>query len=220
VTEADLHAVLVKEIKPTRLLSAKQAPTPQPPKTPIGTRAATTIGNKIKDATSEQTPTQSNPTATNGPGHVATHEPLAYWAGRLTALADRYRNEELAAFLLPNTKSASSSRTTLTPKAQTDKLHTVEASTARLKRALAQLESRCATSEARASLFAFQTQYAQMMNLPELRPPKVVLHLGNAAGAAGMDGTVAETGLGEGRKASFMDRLLGRQGKRRSLVLG
>ena len=148
----------------------------------------------------------------------------------MTALTDRYRNEELSSFLLPNSKSASSSSTTLTPKAQTDKLHTPEASTARLKRALAELETRCGAREAKESLFAFQTQYAQMMNLPELRPPKLVLHLGNGGGGpggAGMDGAVApaaapaaEAGLGDVRKASFMDRLLGRQGKRRSLVSG
>ena len=230
-TRADTPSVLEQEIRPTRLLSAKQAPTPQPPKTPIGTKAAIAVGNKVKDPTSEQTPTQSHHTASKSPRQITSYEPPAYWAGRLTALTDRYRNEELSSFLLPNSKSASSSSTTLTPKAQTDKFHTAEASTVRLKRALTELESRCAPSGAREagareSLYAFQSQYAQMMNLPELRPPKLVLHLGNGDGGgdgAGMDGAAApaaEAGLGDVRKASFMDRLLGRQGKRRSLVAG
>jgi hypothetical protein len=102
-------------------------------------------------------------------------------------------------------------------------MHTAEASAARFKRALEELQTRCATAQARDGLFAFQTQFASMVNLPELRPPKVVLHLGDSLHAderlgagEGRDGG----GMSENRKASFMDRLLGRgQGTRRSLVL-
>lgn len=224
-----------KEIKQTRLMSARQAPTPQPPKTPMAT-AGNAAGSKLKGAnnsastshvreSSEQTPTQSqlHKTPMTGLGQVTGYEPTAYWAGRLSALVDRYRNEELAAFLLPSSDSAQSNKssTTLTPKAQTDKMHTPEASTARLKRAFEELNSRCATQEAREGLFAFQTQFAGSMNLPELRPPKLVLHLGNPDrfdGGVGSDDASAG-GISEGRKASFMDRLLGRQGKRRSLVM-
>lgn len=252
------------EIKQTRLMSTRQAPTPPPPKTPVGIQA-TAVGSKVKAANnsasaghvrqaSEQTPSQPRSEQSSVPrpaGHlqVSNYEPPAYWAGRLSALADRYRNEELASLVQGaisppttttsgSTASLSTSRgvasclslsslggaesATLTPKAQTDKMHTPEASTARLKRALDHLNTLCATQEARDSLYAFQAQFAGMMHLPELRPPKLVLHLGdsNRGGSTAEEGAGAAT-MSETRKASFMDRLLGRgQGKRRSLVLG
>ena len=61
------------------------------------------------------------------------------------------------------------------------------------------------------------------MGLPELKPKMLSLSLqSDAAEVGGGDGTAyggAEMRMSEGRKISFMDRLLGRQGKRRSLVM-
>lgn len=246
------------EIKQTRLMSTRQAPTPPPPKTPAGMQAAV-VGSKLKGAnnsasaghvrqTSEHTPSQprSGQHAVATPaGQVSSYEPPAYWAGRLSALADRYRNEELASLvqgaLSPqstttsrSTASCSTSRatsylsalggtaTTLTPKAQTDKMHTPEASTARLKRALDHLNTVCMTQEAIDSLYSFQGQFSHIMHLPELKPPKVVLHLGDSKqGGGAMEQSEGAATMSESRKASFMDRLLGRGGqKQRSLILG
>ena len=249
------------EIKQTRLMSTRQAPTPPPPKTPVIMQGIA-AGSKMKGANnsasaghvrqaSEHTPSQPRSEQSSIPlpaGHlrVSGYEPPAYWAGRLSALADRYRNEELASLVQGaispptsttsgSTASSSNSRgaashlsfsslgsgtaATLTPKAQTDKMHTPEASTARFKRALDHLNTLCATQEARDSLYAFQTQSSGMMHLPELRPPKLVLHLGDSNNTTQEGAGVAM--MSESRKASFMDRLLGRgQGKRRSLVMG
>ncbi|KAK0843284.1 hypothetical protein LTR03_008789 [Friedmanniomyces endolithicus] len=142
---------------------------------------------------------------------ITTAEPVPYWCGRFSALNDRYRNDELALHL-----GAS--------KAQSDKMHSAEANTRRMRRALERLHSLCATPEARESLVVFQLQFAAMQGLPELgRPLQLNLPERKIVLNAARGGSEEERGEGEGvgdgvaekRKGSFMDRLLGRS--RRSL---
>ena len=214
-----------REIRQTRLMSARQAPTPPPPKTPLSgqvlnnTSKVKSINNSSSHVrqVSEQTPLpiQSRSTLNlKDPSpersrlfEISTAEPTAYWCGRLCALADRYRNEELATLLSSPTSS----------KTQTDKMHCPEATTARLRRALEHLHDLCVTQEAEDSLVVFQLQYASMMKNPDLSRPIVLNATGKGQAAEAAPGGNAAS-MSEVRKVSFMDLLLGRQ-KRRSLVL-
>ena len=105
-------------------------------------------------------------------------------------------------------------------------MHTPEANTRRLSRALEDLHSLCVTLKARQSFLRFQQRFAETQGLPELARSIA----GNALGDMG-ENAIRTAGeyeddevLGQGkdltaedRKASFIDRLLGR--KRRSLGL-
>ena len=97
---------------------------------------------------------------------------------------------------------------------------------ARLRRAFETLHELCETAEARRSLAGFRLRFAAVMG-------REVGELGCGGGGVGgvicLDGPGVgggEVGVGgvggmsESRKLSFMDRLLGRQGKRRSHVIG
>ena len=217
------------EVKQTRLMSAKQPPTPPLPKTPLRTsqsRTTTAVSGASKSTphvtqssnqnTNPSQPPPRHPTiAPSSPPksvhQIRTSEPPPYWSGRLCALLDRYRNEELALH---------TTTTFHTPKAQTDKMHTPEASTARIHRAFEHLHSLCVEPAAKESLTRFQCQYAEVMGMPELRRMAPIV-LGSASGSeAGGGGRDEEAAMGmsETRKMEFMDRLLGRQ-KRRSLVM-
>ena len=229
----------VTEIKQPRLMSARQAPTP-PPKTPLATSQApastkpkttnvnqhTTHAPILCDSTnstsSQPKPTNTSPPKTKPiPRHhltISTSEPPAYWSGRLSALTDRYRNAELLQHLSRPASHPS-------PKTQTHKMHTPEASIARLHKALEFLEECCTTAEARESLRFFRGTFAVGMKLPELKPRLGagigVENGGGGGGASGASGGGEDSAMAtmsENRKVSFMDRLLGRQ-KRRSLVL-
>ncbi|KAK3691319.1 hypothetical protein LTR37_018680 [Vermiconidia calcicola] len=217
------------EVKQTRLMSARQPPTPPAPKTPFSS-SQNAKGGKTKNInnsastthireTSAQTPLLSRSTGssrlpfrlpssppsqlTPSPLKILHSEPPAYWSGRLSALLDRYRNEDLHT---SNLLSPSSS-THHTPKARTDALHAPEATTARLRRAFEYLHSQCGSQEAQESLGHFQVQYAAVVKLPELARCVPPIRLGGG-------GTVSEgMGVSEGRKASFMERLLGRGGR-------
>jgi hypothetical protein len=101
---------------------------------------------------------------------VATAEPPAYWCGRISALLDRYRNEDLATSVSQSHKRTNSNSFG-TPKSETDKLHTPAANTARMRKALEYLHSQCVTSEAQESFLIFQLQFAAMQNNPELSRP-------------------------------------------------
>lgn len=221
------------EIRQTRLMSARQAPTPPLPKTPLACEVARTGRAKSTSVSSSnllqpvedsrnrsRAGTKSSP-ASPKPSTISIScaEPSAYWAGRLCALTDRFRNEELAAQLMCR---SSTSTLGLTPKGQSDKMHTPEASTARIKRALDHLSELCVTPDAKESLLQFQALYARQSGLPELAPPKQptrTIVLGSIKDDGGAADQSGDKSTSENRKASFMDRLLGRQ-KRRSLVLG
>ncbi|KAK3703687.1 hypothetical protein LTR37_014265 [Vermiconidia calcicola] len=218
------------EVKQTRLMSARQPPTPPAPKTPFSS-SQNPKGGKTKNinnsastthilSTSEHTPLLSRSTGssklpfrltpsppsqpTPSPLKIWHSEPPAYWSGRLSALLDRYRNEDLHT---SNLLSPSSS-THHTPKSQTDALHAPEATTARLRRAFEYLHSQCGSQEAQESLGHFQVQYAANLKVPELArycvPP---IRLG------GGKVTTEGNGMSQGRKASFMERLLGKGGR-------
>lgn len=220
------------EIRQTRLLSARQAPTPPLPKAPlpvqaIGAPATRVRGNSVSASvhhlrrSSTQTLLNVSSSPQPSAGQVAVAEPLSYWCGRISAMVDRYRNQDLAVTLSnPDAKS------------ETDKLHTPAAHTARLRRALEHLHAQCVTEEAQDSFVRFQMQFAAMQNLPELgRPigtkkPPVASKSSQALPAYGVDhypgkkfdleaGGFAKSGI---RKISLFDRMLGRREKRESLV--
>ena len=217
------------EIRQTRLLSARQAPTPPLSQTPIsvqvlGAPATRVRGNSVSSSVHHlrQSSTQTllnTPTATQtSAGQVFVAEPSGYWCGRMSALLDRYRNEELAASL-SNTG----------PKSQSDKFHSTAANTAKMRRALEQLHSLCATEEARESFVRFQLQYASMQNLPELSKPIVPIKpiaptkLPKRTSLVASDAVGAEKLLGDNnvtksdfRKTSLLNRVLGRREKRQS----
>ncbi|RMY56168.1 hypothetical protein D0863_13073 [Hortaea werneckii] len=214
------------EVIERRLMTEVQpAPPPLPPKTPLSAEALETgkVKNLSKSTThlprgSVQSPslaalaTKSRPPSFNQSGHeVYKSEPVAYWCGRFSAIADRYRNEELLAHLG-------------SPRASSDQMHTPDANTRRMRRALEYLHSLCMTQEARESFVVFQLQFAALQGCPELGKPlalsvperKIVMSC-RGDGAGGEGGLGGETGLiSEKRERTFMDRLLGRA--RRSLV--
>jgi hypothetical protein len=225
------------EIQERRLLSEVQPAPPPPPKTPLNKEALTntkvkTINNSTSHLrqVSEQSPTltfsgngSNNPRRQSSPLHrgsihlapITTSEPIAYWCGRFSTLNDRYRNEDLAAHLN-------------TPKLSADHLHDGEANTRRMRRALESLHSLCTTGEARESFVLFQLQLASAYNNPDLGRPitargsgrEGLIVLGNNAEAS-PTATADTRAISEGRKMSFMERLLGRgTGRsRRSLIV-
>lgn len=253
------HAAPQREIKETRPMSARQAPTP-PVLSPLQRTPESTAKKSRKVASpghirqvSEQSPSKQVASSNAAPWLSATasqvrlsdvrHEdqltynlqvhfarPTAYWCGRLSSLVDHYRNVELAAvteFKAAVSEVSQNSFATIsqTPKAHTDKLHTTEATTLRLRLAFTTLESECMTPAAKESLRQFRVRYAAAIGCPELTgpialdPPMGVMNSGTGAnGEAMAEPEDGNGGISEGRKVSFMDRLLGRQ-KRRNLVL-
>jgi hypothetical protein len=217
------------EIRQTRLLSARQAPTPPLSRTPLSVQAlgapATRVrGNSVSSSvhhlrrSSTQTllnmSTYSQPAA----GQVFISEPTAYWCGRMSGLLDRYRNDDLA-IALSDTSSKNDS----------DRFHSLAAHTERMRRALEHLHSVCVTEEARDSFVRFQMQYASSQNLPELSRPILArwpMPAANASKSVPQDIGIAVGGgppLSEmnspksgNRKISLLNRMLGRREKRES----
>ena len=225
----NVRAAAHHEIRQTRLLSARQAPTPPLSQSPISVQAlgapATRVrGNSVSSSVHHlrrsSTQTLLNLTTTNKPsaGQVAIAEPLSYWCGRMSGLLDRYRNEDLA-IALSNTSS----------KSESDKFHSLAANTAHMRRALEHLHSICVTEEARDSFVRFQIRYASVQNLPELSRPITTskpINLSKSLDAA-PPATASTVGMGpvvhgnntpksESRKISLLNRMLGRREKRES----
>jgi hypothetical protein len=220
------------EIRQTRLLSARQAPTPPLSRNSIsvqelGAPATLVRGGSVTRSvhqhlrrSSTHTLLSASFTPQHAAGQISVAEPTAYWCGRVSALIDRYRNEDLAASL-SNTNS----------KSETDKFHSPATNTARLRRALEHLHSLCVTDEARESFVRFQMNFASMQHLPELsRPIKprnlappiepVPVRSSSYAGdlevernSAVVVGGAAKSGA---RKMSLLDRMLGRRENRLS----
>ncbi|KAI7719109.1 hypothetical protein KC353_g3250 [Hortaea werneckii] len=214
------------EVTERRLMAEVQpAPPPLPPQTPLSAEALE-IG-KMKSFSrstthlpqaSEQIPslaalaTKARPPSFAQSAHeVYKPEPVAYWCGRFSAIADRYRNEELLAHLG-------------SPRASSDQMHTPDANTRRMRRAMEYLHGLCMTQEARESFVVFQLQFAALQGCPELGKPlalsvperKIVMSC-RGDGVGGEGGLGGGSGLmSEKRERTFMDRLLGRA--RRSLV--
>lgn len=225
----NVRAAAHHEIRQTRLLSARQAPTPPLSQTPlsvqaIGAPATRVRGNSVSSSVHHlrrsSTQTLLNISAANQPssGQVSVAEPSAYWCGRMSGLLDRYRNEELA-IALSNTGS----------KTESDRFHSMAANTARMRRALEHLHSVCVTEEARDSFVRFQIQYASVQNLPELGRPittskpiilskslnAVPLSSASTVGTSPLVGN-GSTPKSENRKISLFNRMLGRREKRES----
>ena len=218
------------EIRQTRLLSARQAPTPPLSRNSIsvqelGAPATLVRGGSVSRSvhqhlrrSSTHTLLSTSFTPQHAAGQISVAEPSAYWCGRVSALIDRYRNEDLAASL-DSTNS----------KAQTDKFHSPATNTARLRRALEHLHSLCVTDEARESFVRFQMNFATMQHLPELsrpikprniappiEPTRSTPYAGGLQverNSAVVIGGAANSGA---RKMSLLDRMLGRREKRLS----
>jgi len=222
----NVRAAARHEIRQTRLLSARQAPTPPLSQTPlsvqaIGAPATRVRGNSVSSSVHHlrrsSTQTLLNISTANQPssGQVSVAEPSAYWCGRMSGLLDRYRNEELAV-ALSNTGS----------KTESDRFHSMAANTTRMRRALEHLHSICVTEEARDSFVRFQIHYASVQNLPELSRPittskPIVLSkslnaapqvTGSTIGTGSLMGN-GNTPKSESRKISLFNRMLGRREK-------
>ena len=139
---------------------------------------------------------------------ISTAEPIDYWCGRLSTLNDRFRNEELCAQIG-------------SPRTDSDKMHTPEANTKRMRRALEQLHALCTTEEARESFVKFQMQLAILQSDPELsRPikltvPEKLIKLGRRNREQSVEScTSAQSeARSDSRRSSFINRI------RRSLAV-
>ena len=221
------------EVKPTRLLSARHAPTPPPPRTPftsqvlessrlrvVSTSAHLRQASEASPLSNFRTPAPQHGQGKPVPGSVATAEPSAYWAGRLSALLDRYRRQDLAAaFPGPGVT---------VNRSETDKLYAAATKTSRIRQALEHLYSLCVNDAARDSFVVFQLQYATLHNNTELSKP---IKLGKPKSLVGRDdaetasaGSAKTSGSSmpsssARRKLSFIDRLLhGGKSKRNSVA--
>ncbi|SMY22137.1 unnamed protein product [Zymoseptoria tritici ST99CH_1A5] len=111
------------EIKQARLMSARQAPTPPPPKTPVAAQVLNSSSNlrlvshasdhirhlseqisparmsltgQLRSRANSVNPNVALSTSPAAPApQIFCAEPFAYWTGRFSTLNDRYRNEEL-----------------------------------------------------------------------------------------------------------------------------
>jgi hypothetical protein len=225
----NIRATAHHEIRQTRLLSARQAPTPPLSQTPLsvqelGAPATRVRGNSVSSSvhhlrrSSTQTLLNISTTTKPSAGQVSVAEPSAYWCGRMSGLLDRYRKEDLA-IALSNTSS----------KTESDRFHSLAANTARMRRALEHLHSICATEEARESFCRFQIQYASVQNMPELGRPittsrPIILSKPSNATPQVTESKIARASFlddsnipkSESRKISLLNRMLGRREKRES----
>ncbi|KAF7187842.1 hypothetical protein HII31_10742 [Pseudocercospora fuligena] len=234
------------EIKQTRLMSERGPPTPPLASTSLSRELS---GNDLKRMSTtsshlRQTPqlpplnidqrigsasTRSRADSSQlKPGAITTAQPLAYWTGRFSSLNDRYRNEDLAASFLPSQHtSPDESPCQWHTKSETDKMHTTEANTKRMRRAVEHLYSLCATDQAKESFLKWQKAVANALATPELARPvngSEELRRGwnlemslRSSSMANLTGSHASGG--ENRKfTSFVDRLLGRRQKSEALL--
>lgn len=161
------------------------------------------------------------------PEDITTAQPLAYWTGRFSSLNDRYRNEDLTASFLPSQQSsASDSPCQWQTKSETDRLHTTEANTKRMRRAVEHMFSLCATDQAKGSFLIWQKTVAGALSMPELGRPvkgsedfRKGWNLEMTLRSSSMANLTGELHHSEGRKfSSFMGRLLGRRQKSEALL--
>ncbi|GIZ38528.1 hypothetical protein CKM354_000194400 [Cercospora kikuchii] len=212
------------EIKQTRLMSARQAPTPPPAKSPstellLNTGRARALSNSsshhlriassqtagVVESRPQKAISRARADSTKAkPGAITSAQPLTYWTGRFSSLNDRYRNEELSATDL-------SSPSIL--KFETDKMHTTEAGYRRMRKAIQHLYSLCATPEAEQSFFVWQKAVAGALAIPELARSVPVPESRTCAFEMSLKSDESFTPPSEARKMNFMDRLLGRRQK-------
>ncbi|OQO10827.1 hypothetical protein B0A48_04128 [Cryoendolithus antarcticus] len=202
------------EIRETRLMSARGAPTPPPIASSLSTNNLTSLRSSVgsfshvrQPSTTSLLNTLSSPPQPLSAYHVTDAEPTAYWAGRISSLLDRYRNDDLAATIMPALNRGGSNALATPPKAETDKLHTPAAATARMRKALETLHGHCVTDEARESFVKFQMQYAAVQNLPELSR---AIRRDPTAGSV----TLVASGKGPTHARKKSEPLLGHKGTR------
>ncbi|KAK6439005.1 hypothetical protein LTR95_004791 [Oleoguttula sp. CCFEE 5521] len=202
------------EIRETRLMSARGAPTPPPIASSLSTNNLTSLRSSVgsfshvpEPSTTSLLNTISSPPQPLSAYHVTDAEPTAYWPGRMSSLLDRYRNDDLAATMSPSHNRTASNTLATPPKTETDKLHTPAAVTARMRKALETLHGHCVTEEARESFVKFQMQYAAVQNLPDLS--RAIRRDSTA-----VSGTVVATGKGPMHARKKSEPLLGHKGMR------
>lgn len=104
-------------------------------------------------------------------------------------------------------------------KSHTDRIHTSEANVLRMRRAVEQLFSLCATVEAEQSFFMWQKAVAKALVLPELAKPLESNWSSSEVRTCALEMSLRGDGYtpppppSEVRKTKFMDRLLGRRPK-------
>ncbi|KXS98630.1 hypothetical protein AC578_10067 [Pseudocercospora eumusae] len=230
------------EIKQTRLMSERGPPTPPLASTSLSRELSgndlkrmSTTSNHLRKASElpslniDQRMARSRADSLHLlPGAITTAQPLAYWTGRFSSLNDRYRNEDLAASFLPSQHtSPTESPCQWHTKSETDKMHTTEANTKRMRRAVEHLYSLCATDQAKESFLKWQKAVANALGTPELARPvngseesrkgwnlEMSLRSSSMANLAG-----SHTSGGENRRfTGFVDRLLGRRQKSEALL--
>lgn len=94
-------------------------------------------------------------------------------------------------------------------------MHSPEATTKRRRRVIEQLHGLCTTAEARDSFVRFQLQFAAVQNDADLARPVVSGRFALCIRNASPGGLHSS----EMRRATFMDRLLGRGGRNRRSLL-
>jgi hypothetical protein len=100
-------------------------------------------------------------------GQVSCHAPSSYWAGRFTALHDRYRSEVLEPEYL-ETQKHKTWHVLSVEEIESSPYTREEEKLGR--RVFAHLEALCLTIEAKASLWRFQQDYARIVNCEAFLP--------------------------------------------------
>ncbi|QIW95022.1 hypothetical protein AMS68_000540 [Peltaster fructicola] len=143
---------------------------------------------------------------------VSAAEPLAYWAGRLSTLQDRAKDQETKRYFAKLDEE-------FQMRHGPDKVYENAISTVLTRKALESLYDCCVTSEARESFVLFQLQYAALLGDPELARPigrTKPFVLKSRQLDLGKVPSNTPSPSSSSRSVSFVKRLLGR-GKRGSI---
>ncbi|EKG20236.1 hypothetical protein MPH_02469 [Macrophomina phaseolina MS6] len=207
-------------LPPKTAISTLDRPFPHswsPPPSP--TTTPSNISNR-SSSSSSSSPSLSlslspSPLSLFNPHTVTTAEPAAYWAGRFSALFDRFR---LSAFQAEGAAFRDSCCISDTFGAFIE-----DGENQRARRVFAELASCCLTEDAARSLKEFQRGWAERNGCVVCMPPAAAIVLGNSGGGGGENGgcdEVLKSGDGKGRRTGigFMERLkvIAREAKKTS----
>ncbi|USW55802.1 hypothetical protein Slin15195_G091210 [Septoria linicola] len=224
VNKTNLRNSYGTEIKQTRLMSTRQAPTPPRAKSPstefllngtrargfsnssghlrvVSAQASSVVDGRLQQSSGSRARAESIKLK---PGAILNAQPLAWWTGRFSSFNDRYRNEELTATDLSAHSVA---------KSETDGIHTTEANFHRMRRAIEHLFSLCATPEAEQSFFVWQKSLGSAIGMPQLAKVVKGSEARSCALEMSLRGGEGFTPPSDPKKMKFVDRLLGRRQK-------
>lgn len=240
-----------KEIKQTRLLSVRQAPTPPISHAVLAPTQFTNVDGIERASQSKrniflrkpairrdsavadfgpQSPPQEDHGAiislprsevARDQARITEAEPLAYWTGRFSALADRMCNRELEQQLNPDPSSWKQkvSKTNASLKtwqaSRIEDLYSSEATLTRTKHALYQLHSLCATEAARQSFRAWLVQFESSMKEPTISVlVETLTAMSTQKGCLGQDKenqlALGETACGDAHSTHHRPKLVSR----------